>query len=286
MRNIILSFHFSAFASLCRVTLSVSFLLLSLSACRPAGDGGAHQTAGMASYSASPDTIRPGAPAFSTDYIMGKFDPARHPDFTLIEAKYASREGMYLRKDAYEAFLRMYEAAKKDGVTLTILSATRNFDYQKGIWEGKWTGARAVENGKDASKAYPNPRERALKILEYSSMPGSSRHHWGTDMDLNALNNEHFESGQGLKTYQWLVDNAPGFGFCQPYSPKGENRPYGYNEEKWHWSYLPVARQLTQLAREKMKDEMIQGFKGAETAREIGVVEKYVLGISADCLPE
>ncbi len=226
------------------------------------------------------------ARSFTTDYIMGRFDPAKHPDFTQVDARYADREGLYLRTDTYEAFLRMHEAAMKDGITLAVRSATRNFDYQKGIWEGKWTGARAIENGKDASKAYPNPKERALKILEYSSMPGTSRHHWGTDMDLNAFTNEYFETGQGLKIYEWLSAHAAEYGFCQPYSPKGEARPYGYNEEKWHWSYLPVARQLTALAQEKLKDEMITGFKGAEVAGEIGVVKNYVLGINLECLPQ
>lgn len=223
------------------------------------------------------------AGGFTTDYIMGHFDPAQHPDFVQVDARYADREGLYLRRDTYEAFLRMREAAKKEGITLVIRSATRNFDYQKGIWERKWTGAQAIENGKDASKAYPDPKARALKILEYSSMPGTSRHHWGTDMDLNAFNNEYFGAGEGLKIYQWLTAHASEYGFCQPYSPKGDERPFGYNEEKWHWSYLPVALPLTALAKEKLKDDMIAGFQGAEVAEEIGVVEKYVLGINGEC---
>ena len=267
------------------------FLFLTCSACQPAASEGRQHAVGSGpqeAVAAKPeaDSLPMAGQAFTTDYLMGRFDPSSHPDFTLVSTKYASREGLYLRKDTYEAFLKMYEAAKKDGITLTILSATRNFDYQKGLWEAKWTGARTIEDGKDASKAYPAPTSRALKILEYSSMPGSSRHHWGTDMDLNALNNEHFETGQGLKTYEWLTANASAYGFCQPYSPKGNTRPYGYNEEKWHWSYLPVAQPLTQLAREKLTDEMIQGFKGAETAKSIGIVEKYVLGINPDCLPK
>jgi len=218
------------------------------------------------------------------DYLMGKFEPNRHPDFVKVEKKYADREGLYLRKDTYEGFKKMYLEAKKDGVNLTIRSATRNFDYQKRIWERKWTGETKIENGKDASKAYPNARERALKILEFSSMPGTSRHHWGTDMDLNSFSNEYFEKGKGLKEYEWLITHAKDFGFCQPYSEKGKDRPFGYNEEKWHWSYLPIAKKLTDMAKDSMKDDLIKGFKGAETAKEIGVVKKYVLGINRDCL--
>ena len=220
---------------------------------------------------------------YSTNYIMGHFDPAKNAEFILIESKYADREGMYLRKDTYEAFQKMYDAALEEGVKLIIRSATRNFNYQKGIWERKWTGATKV-GGEDISKTISDPKKRALKILEYSSMPGSSRHHWGTDIDLNSFSNEFFEKGEGKKIYDWLSAHASEYGFCQPYSPKGDARPHGYNEERWHWSYLPVALPLTKLAKEKLKDDMITGFKGAEAATEIGVVDKYVLGINQECL--
>ena len=80
----------------------------------------------------------------------------------------------------------------------------------------------------------PEPVERARMILTYSSMPGTSRHHWGTDMDLNKDNNGYFATGEGLKVYEWLQAHAHEYGFCQPYTPKGPNRPEGYNEEKWH----------------------------------------------------
>ncbi len=223
------------------------------------------------------------ADEFSLDYLMGKFDPVEHPDFTLIDPVYSSRAGMYLRKDAYEAFQRMHKAALEDTVRLIIISATRNFYAQKGIWEAKWTGQRRIEGGQDASKAFPDPKERALKILKFSSMPSTSRHHWGTDIDLNNLTNEFFEKGEGLRIYTWLQENAADFGFCQPYTPKDAGRPFGYNEEKWHWSFMPVAQPLTHKAAKDLRDSMITGFEGAEVAAEIGVVEKYVLGINPKC---
>lgn len=223
------------------------------------------------------DTFR-----YDLQYVMGQFDPATHEDFVAIDAQYADHAGRYLHKDTYAAFLRMYEAAKADGITLTIISAARNFEMQKGIWEAKWNGSRKIENGKDAAKAYPDPKTRALKILEYSSMPGSSRHHWGTDVDLVNLNNEYFDSGEGKKVYDWLLANAAAYGFCQPYTA---GRSAGYHEERWHWSYLPLAQPLTALARLQLKDDMIQGFAGAETAQSIGIVENYVLGINLECLP-
>jgi len=217
--------------------------------------------------------------------VMGQFDPKSHQDFVVIDSKYSDQEGRLMHQDAYNAFISMWEHAKKDGINLTIKSATRNFDYQKGIWERKWTGARLVD-GKKLNETVHDHVSRARKILEYSSMPGTSRHHWGTDIDLNAFENEYFAHGKGKMEYEWLLAHAESYGFCQPYTPKGDNRPHGYNEEKWHWSYLPVANQYLAQAKNSMKDSMISGFHGSETATEIGVVEKYILGINHSCKSE
>lgn len=231
------------------------------------------------------DTTRSGDElSFTTAYITGKFDPAFHPDFTEILPEHASASGMLMRKDAYAAFVDMYEAAKKDGVHLKIISATRNFDRQKQIWEKKWTGQTLVEGGVNLAETVPDPVERAKRILRFSSMPGTSRHHWGTDIDLNHLENQWFEQGEGERVYAWLVAHAGSYGFCQPYSPKGPDRPEGYEEEKWHWSWLPVAQPLTRQAEKLLNDSDIQGFAGDQTASTIGVVSNYILGINTICL--
>lgn len=220
---------------------------------------------------------------FSDDYLTGKIDPTTHPDFIRIRSEHASNDAMYLRQDAYEAFVQMYAAAKAEGISMKIISATRPFHHQKRIWEAKWTGKRLVE-GKDLSKTIVDPSQRALKILEYSSMPGTSRHHWGTDIDINNLENHYFESGEGLKLYQWMLANASLYGFCQPYTAKGAERPNGYEEEKWHWSYTPVAKVLAQQYKLRLANEGITGFEGAATAPQINVIQNYVLGINTDCL--
>lgn len=219
----------------------------------------------------------------SMQIVTGKFDPKAHPSFVKIDSNYADRQGLFLQKMTYESFKKMHAAAKNEGIDLIIRSATRNFDYQKGIWERKWTGTTKIENGKNASIAYPIANRRALKILEYSSMPGTSRHHWGTDIDLNNFENDYFETGEGLKIYTWLVENAAQYGFCQVYTEKGSERPNGYNEEKWHWSYLPIASKLSALAKTSLSSKMISGFKGAEVAEELDVINKYVFGINPDC---
>lgn len=221
-------------------------------------------------------------PRYDLDYVMGKFEPAEHADFVRIEARYADRSDRYMHREAYEAFVRMHDAAASEGVALKIISAARSFQYQKGIWEKKWTGERLVD-GKDLSKTLPDPVARARKILEYSSMPGSSRHHWGTDIDINSLENSYFGKGKGLKEYTWLKAHASEYGFCQVYTEFGETRTTGYFAEKWHWSYMPLARELTNLAESELRDEMLQGFKGQEATKGIGIVKNYVLGVDQEC---
>lgn len=218
----------------------------------------------------------------SLSYIMGQFDPSSHPLFSEIEVKYADRTGMYMRTEAYLSFQKMWTHATQDGLKLVIRSATRNFDYQKGIWERKWTGQTGLSDGTKATDL-SDPTQRALKILLYSSMPGTSRHHWGTDIDLNSFENKWFESGEGLKLYNWMLAHADTYGFCQVYTAKGNHRPHGYEEEKWHWSYKPLSEPLTKYAEANLQDDMIQNFKGAEVTERISVVQKYVLGIDPKC---
>jgi len=208
--------------------------------------------------------------------VTGMFDPSAHDSFELIDISHADREGLYLQKETYKAFKQMNEAAKASGIKLTIRSATRNFDYQRGIWERKW--AANIKRESNISNLV-----NAKNILEYSSMPSTSRHHWGTDIDLNAFENSWFESGEGLTLYNWMNEHAATYGFCQVYTAKDSDRPNGYNEEKWHWSYLPIANEYYALAQSHMEDNMIKGFKGAEVAKEIGVVNNYILGIDKSC---
>lgn len=215
-------------------------------------------------------------------YLMGNYNPSKEISFALVDLTHGSREGLYIREEVFAAYVNMYKAALKDGVKLIIISAARSFDYQKGIWESKWSGKRLVE-GKSLAATIPDPVERARIILKYSAMPGTSRHHWGTDIDLNSMDPKYYETEIGKKIYDWLNTHASEYGFGQPYCAKGEKRFTGYEEEKWHWSYLPIAKQCTDAYQKKVKYADITGFSGSETAEKLKVIEDFVLGINPDC---
>lgn len=205
-------------------------------------------------------------PTYQKSDLLGKFSPEKHKRFTRVSATYCDR-GIYLRKEVNTAFVKMAKAARKDGIDLRIISGTRNFTRQTEIWQGKWQTFK----GSDL--------EKAEEILLYSSMPGTSRHHWGTDFDLNSLEPEYFESGKGAQIYAWLDEHAWKFGFFQPYYKLGEDRAAGYKEEKWHWSYYPTANQLLRAYNNLIKYDDITGFDGSGLSDSLNVFDNYVNAI-------
>lgn len=204
------------------------------------------------------------------ELVLGKFSYRKDTTFVKVQPNYSSKE-IYLNKEVYEAFKRMHKDALQEDVKLIIVSGTRSFYQQTAIWERKWGVNKNLE-----------PIDRSLKILEYSSMPGTSRHHWGTDIDINNLNNSYFDSGRGKKEYEWLTANAHNYGFCQVYTSKEQGRK-GYNEEKWHWSYLPLATEYLRFYNKNINYNDIVGFKGDSLSSKINVIEEYVNGIDLKC---
>lgn len=202
----------------------------------------------------------------SKEILLGEFNYKKDSLFDKVPKKYSSKT-IYIRKVVLDSFIKMSEAAKKEEISFKIISGTRNFKEQKAIWERKWK----TNNISDSTK-------NALKILTYSSMPSTSRHHWGTDIDINNLNNSYFTNGKGKKEYEWLSKNAHKFGFFQPYTSKKNGRT-GYNEEKWHWSFRPISKIYLDSYNENIKDIDIDGFIGSNTAKKIKVIKNYVNGI-------
>ena len=222
----------------------------------------------------------PTASIVTKDILLGKYTLTDTTlPFSTISTTYASVAGMYMQTEAYTSFQKMHLAAKKEGVNLKIISAVRSFYQQKTIWENKWNGNTKV-GGKNLAKTCPDAATRALTILTYSSMPSTSRHHWGTDIDINSLLPSYFKTAKGKKEYEWLQKNGSMYGFCQVYNNKTLANRTGYEEEKWHWSYLPIAEKYLAAYLQTITYQDITGFLGAEVADDIQVIKLFVQGIA------
>ncbi len=221
-------------------------------------------------------------PEISKEELLGLFQPADHPDFIKIKDGDKHDNEHYLRREAARAWEEMRLSAIPDGIRLKLVSSTRNFERQKQIWENKWFGKTPV-NGNYFTENEPDNKTKALEILKFSAMPGTSRHHWGTDIDINSVEEDYFETSYGKDVFRWLKVNAPKFGFEQPYTALSDSRPIGYQEEKWHWSFLPLSKIFLRQYLEKIEYSDISGFPGSELAATLKVIPAYVFGINSAC---
>lgn len=206
--------------------------------------------------------------------LLGQIHYERDSAFAKIEHPYTDRN-LYLLKEAYDAFIQMYNAALKDGVKLYVLTAARPFYAQQSKWEEKWD----LEEYRQYSDV-----ARARQLLRYWSMPGTSRHHWGTEVDLNSMKLAYYQSEKGKQMYDWMLKNASRFGFYQPFTKLDRLRPSGYQEEKWHWSYKPLARIFLKKYLETIRPEEIRGFKGDHTVKQLNVIQEWVCGINRELI--
>lgn len=216
---------------------------------------------------------------YSKEFLMGKTKPSNDTSFILIPNIFTNGNKQYLKKNVFSEYKKMHNAALKDGIKLKIVSSYRSYNEQKTIWENKWNIGRVVA-GKDFKKNRKDNIEKAKIILRFSSMPGTSRHHWGSDIDINSLQNSFFEKGQGKLIYEWLNKNAYKYGFFQPYTSKIYDNRCGYEEEKWHWSYYPLSNEILNEYIRDIKYVDFIGFKGSDLAEELLIIQDYVNGIN------
>ena len=158
-----------------------------------------------------------------------------------------------LQKEAYYALEKMMKEARRQGVKIKVVSAYRDFNHQNRIWKRKYD--KFINQGYSSEKAVD-------KVKEYSAIPGTSRHHWGTDVDLSngsySLENRKSKS----EFEKWMDNNAHKFGFYRVYT--NNKLRAGYNYESWHYSYRklskPMLAQYNQLDLVKiLKNEKIAG---------------------------
>ena len=186
-------------------------------------------------------------------------------------------EGINLRKQAHDAFVQMKKAAYLDGIDLKVVSSYRNFYRQSSIWEGKFERF-TEEDGM-------SPIEAIDKIIEYSTIPGTSRHHWGTDIDLvdghrkvegDVLVPEKFGAGGPYENFKkWMDENSKTYDFHLVYTDTPRRK--GFKYEPWHYSYAPLSRPMLKQFRSKNIMQLLQAedFLGSEHFTN-GFIRTYV----------
>lgn len=156
-------------------------------------------------------------------------------------------DSIKLEKNTYYAYKKMEKAAKKDGISLKIVSAHRGYERQKFIWNKKYK--------KFTEENLLEPTQAINEIIRFSTIPGTSRHHWGTEIDIidenysdeiNVLMSSKFEKeGIFFKIKNWLNLNSEKFGFYITYDNNPERK--GFEHEPWHYSYAPISKKMLSL---------------------------------------
>lgn len=148
-----------------------------------------------------------------------------------------------LRGEVYEAYEKMRIAALQENITIEVVSAFRTYTHQQRIWNNKFKKFTAA--GLSDSLA-------VKKILEYSTIPGTSRHHWGTDIDIvqkknytvkkQLLTSNFSKTGPFIELKKWLDVNAIKFGFKIVYTDEPSRK--GFKYEPWHFTYYPTSSKM------------------------------------------
>ena len=128
-----------------------------------------------------------------------------------------TKNTLALRKEAYDALNRLAAAAKADGVTLTVGSTYRSYEYQKNLFD-YWVRVDGLEEAE---------RE--------SSRPGTSQHQLGLVLDFAPIEDEFAETKAG----KWAEKNAAKYGWSLSF-PKGYEDVTGYRWESWHFRYVGI----------------------------------------------
>lgn len=162
--------------------------------------------------------------------------------------------GGQLQAEVADALAQLQDDARGAGFDLSIASAFRSFERQLLIFNGKASGERDVHDdaGCLLDISHCSEREWLAAILRFSALPGTSRHHWGTDLDVfdsNALAegeqvaltpDEVAPGGVFDDLHCWLdarMAAGRSYGFFRPYNiDRG-----GVACERWHLSYAPLS---------------------------------------------
>lgn len=214
---------------------------------------------------------------FTQDELIGKGKPALFG------------EDFKLREEARLNFNLMKKAAKEKGFNIHVVSSYRSYSHQNGIWERKYTNFR--NQGFSHEKTIQ-------KIIEYSTIPGTSRHHWGTDLDIidstkripaNPLSESHFNKGGRMHNFKlWLDENSEKYGFYLVYTNAPGRKGFAY--EPWHFSYKPLSLKMLESYKKMDLKKMLQTNKlmGSEHFTNEFIskyIQENILDINPSLLP-
>lgn len=163
------------------------------------------------------------------------------------ESHLVEHETYLLAPDTLESFIKLKDDLATEDIHLNIISAYRGFDRQLRIWNEKAQGLRDLYSKDNTLLDYNSLSENQLleAILNWSAIPGASRHHWGSDIDVfdsniktksqTHLNNTEYIT-DFLKLTQALdskIKSNNAYSFFRPYAQdKG-----GVAKELWHLSH-------------------------------------------------
>ena len=202
--------------------------------------------------------------------------------------------GAALHREVILPYLELRDAAWVDGIELQIVSGYRGFDAQLRIWNMKYRGERPIydECGQVRVHASLDQAQLVAAILCWSALPGASRHHWGTDIDVidraaiaenyryQLLPEEFAPCGVFSRLNSWLTENMARFDFFRPYA----RYQGGVHREPWHLSYAPISNAALRLSTPELiaitvRDHEVQG-KDYLLARMPEIYRRYIENIS------
>ena len=166
----------------------------------------------------------------------------------LIDCEKQSNQNFLIHHAIESDLKQLLLAAKNDDIEILIISSYRSFERQLSIWNEKWQGYRPVfsRHGRPLNIAQMSDMEKYKAISLWSALPGLSRHHWGTDLDIfsakaisqghkvELIPDEFSTKGVCGELNNWLDKNLSKYGFFRPYLKYQQ----GISEEPWHISHI------------------------------------------------
>ncbi|KAF7766598.1 hypothetical protein PUND_a2452 [Pseudoalteromonas undina] len=210
------------------------------------------------------------------------------------DAHLVAIQNHFLHTNIVNDFVALQSAAASAGFDLCIASSFRDFNRQSAIWNAKFSNKRVVLN--KAQQAVElnslSDIEKCTAIMLYSALPGASRHHLGTDLDIfdkRAVSNdyelqltpdEYQHGGPFAELSQWLDTHLAEFGFYRPY----QHDLGGVAPELWHISHIAQSEQLmrhlsVEVLHNCIKESDLLG-KDAILTHLPALYERFVLNVS------